>query len=170
MSLAWRVESDLMTLKATSCNKDVICNNQRQKWTPTLQSGVRSWLFQKEEVRPPQLNSLKPLTFFPGWLCSAPSPCSRGNCCHLQVQQILRRKCVKPRVLCRGWKWRQATPMKNDGSFKRQLSYLKQATLTTMCCLTLPFTPSVFFCSSLSFPLCISISGMAREDLWDWGK
>lgn len=100
--------------------------------------------------------------FFAGWLCSAASPYSLGNCCHLHVQQILRRKCVKPRVLCRGWKWRQATPMKNDGSFKRQLSYFKQATLTTMCCLTLPFPPSVFFCSSFFFPQSPSLAWWGR--------
>lgn len=54
--------------------------------------------------------------------------------------------------------------MKNDGSFKRQLSYIKQETLTTMCFLTLPFSPLCFLLFFFLFPS-ISISGMVRKDL-----
>lgn len=147
-------------------HKYITCNNE---WRHTLRHRlIPRWRIQKVKILP-ELNLLKQLDVFPGWLCIAPSASILGNCCHLQVQQILRRKCVKPCVLCRGWKWRQATPMKNDGSFKRQLSYFKQATLTTMCCLTLAF-PSLCFLLFIFLLPSVSISGVARKDLWDWGK
>lgn len=107
---------------------------------------------------------VKVAVFFWGWLCAAPVSSGLGNCCHLQVPQILRRKCVKPRVPCRGWKWRQATHMKNDGSFKRQLSHFQPATLTTMRRLTV--FPSVFLLFSSFLPASIYLR-LVRKDLWE---
>lgn len=54
--------------------------------------------------------------------------------------------------------------MKNDGPFKRQLSYFKEETLGTMRSLTLPSPPSVFLLDA-SLLRSVSIPGVAQKDL-----